>query len=208
VLAWAGWRRGLTLEWYDDASDVADLKMTGFHPLAKTCPRASEEATQYLYRSRGDKVANEAVDIVTHKGVAKKYLQEANVPTPDGKRYTEDVTDADIIADVASMGFPLVIKPTFGSLGKGVIVDIDSPEVLKSSLQRVRRELGYSDILVEQYVEGEDARIYVLDDRVLAATKRIPAHVIGDGEKTIEELIAAKNDVRQENPYLASKRID
>ena len=208
LMALEGWRRGLTLKWYYDASDVTDLKMIGFNPLAKTFSLASEEATHYFYRSRGDKVANEAVDFVTHKGVAKKYLQEANVPTPDGKRYTEDVTDADIIADVASMGFPLVIKPTFGSLGKGVIVDIDSPEVLKSSLQRVRRELGYSDILVEQYVEGEDARIYVLDDRVLAATKRIPAHVIGDGEKTIEELIAAKNDVRQENPYLASKRID
>src|SRR5699024_11667308 len=106
LIALEGWRRGLTLKWYYDASDVTDLKMIGFNPLAKTFSLASEEATHYFYRSRGDKVANEAVDIVTHKGVAKKYLQEANVPTPDGKRYREDVTDADIITYVASMDFP------------------------------------------------------------------------------------------------------
>src|SRR5699024_4536972 len=119
-----------------------------------------------------------------------------------------DVSDADIIKDVATIGFPLVIKPTFGSLGKGVIVDIQTSDMLETSLQRVRHEMGYPDIIVEQYLEGEDARIYVLDDRVLAATKRIPAHVIGDGKSSIKELIEAKNNDRKDNPYLASKLID
>lgn len=208
MVALEGWRRGLTLKWYYDASDVTDLKMIGFNPLAKTFSLSSGDTTHYFYRSRGDKVANEAVDIVTNKDTAKAYLQKANVPTPQGKRYTEDITDAEIIKDVSSIGYPLVIKPTFGSLGKGVMVDIQSADMLEASLKHVRIELKYPDIIVEQHVEGEDARIYVLDNRVLAVTKRIPAHVTGDGEKTIEELIAAKNEARQENPYLASKLID
>lgn len=208
VMALEGWRRGLTLKWYYDASDLTDLKMIGFNPLAKTFSLSSEDNIHFFYRSRGDKVANEAVDIVTHKGIAKKYLQEANVLTPEGKRYTEDVPDAAIIKDADSIGFPLVIKPTFGSLGKGVIVDIQSRDMLETSLQRVRSELGYPDIIVEQFYEGDDARIYVLGNRVLAATKRIPAHVIGDGRSTIKELIEAKNNDRKENPYLASKLID
>src|SRR5699024_2687940 len=143
----------------------------------------------YFYRSRGDKVTNEAVDIVTNKHSAKKFLREAGISTPAGKRYKEDWTDSDIVGDALTIGFPLVIKPTFGSLGKGVKVNIRSKEELESAIGYVRNELGYSDVIAERYVEGEDIRIYVYGDNVLAATRRIPANVTGDGERTIEELI-------------------
>src|SRR5699024_4492030 len=60
VMALEGWRRGLTLKWYYNASDVTDLKMIGFNPLAKTFSLSQKETIHYFYRSRGDKVTNEA----------------------------------------------------------------------------------------------------------------------------------------------------
>src|SRR5699024_1973377 len=65
----------------------------------------------------------------------------------------------------------------------------------------------YQDLIIEEYVEGEEYRVYVVDNEVVAATKRIAANVIGDGVSTIKELIEKKNEIRKENPYLAKKLI-
>src|SRR5699024_11373400 len=62
-------------------------------------------------------------------------------------------------------------------------------------------------VLVERFVDGVDYRIYVAGDKVLAARKRLPAFVVGDGESSIEKLVEEKNNQRKENPYLSKKTI-
>src|SRR5690625_4034367 len=83
VMALEGWRRGLTLTWYYDAEEVTDMKIIGFNPLGKSFSLFSEDTkkTHYFYRSRGDKVTNEAVDIVHDKHLAKSYFNKAEVQT-------------------------------------------------------------------------------------------------------------------------------
>src|SRR5699024_5273609 len=73
--------------------------------------------------------------------------------------------------------------------------------------RQVRGKLGYKSIIVERYFEGDDIRLYVVKDQVVAAVRRIPAKVTGDGKKTIDKLIDIKNKSRIMNPYLNARKI-
>ncbi len=205
LVALEGWRRGLTLTWYAHPADVTDLKIIGFYPLGKTFSLRSEDKTHFFYRSRGDRVANRAVDLVSNKEETKRRLSKAGVANPPGKRFFPHTGDEEIVQFAMRLGFPLVIKPTFGSLGKGVVINIRDEAEFRESLAYVRSELGYEDLIVERFLEGVDVRIYVLGDNVLAATKRLPANIVGDGKSTIEQLIDEKNKQRRKNPYLSAK---
>ncbi|MED3646445.1 acylphosphatase [Halalkalibacterium halodurans] len=207
LVALEGWRRGLTLKWYYNTPSNAELKAIGFNPIGKMFSLSSDERTHFFFRSRGDKVHNEAVDMGTNKEQTKKYLEKEGVPCPEGKRFKEEVADEEIIQYARKLGYPLVIKPTFGSLGKGVVTNINTDEGFKKNLRYVRSTLNYLDVIIERFISGEDARVYVVQDKVVAALKRVPANVTGDGKSTIEELIQKKNEERKKNPHLATRLI-
>src|SRR5690625_441998 len=120
LLALEGWRRGLTLKWYYNPSQVTDMKIIGFFPLGKSFSLSNSNRTHYFYRSRGDKVDNSAVEICSDKHLTKQKLIEANINVPLGKRFDLQTSNEEILALSEEIGFPLVIKPTYGSLGKGV----------------------------------------------------------------------------------------
>ncbi|MFC4025026.1 acylphosphatase [Oceanobacillus longus] len=207
LVALEGWRRGLNLNWYYNASEFTDLKTIGFQPIGKTFSLSSTDDTHFFFRSRGDKVSNEAVDIGTSKEETKKYLSKAGVPTPEGFRFTSEEKEDEIINVALKIGYPLVLKPTYGSLGKGVITDIQTEEELRRSLKYVLEEFDYSDFLIERYIFGEDYRVYVIEDKVIGAIKRIPANVVGNGKNTVQELINIKNQARKANPHLSTRLI-
>src|SRR5690625_4925156 len=209
VMALEGWRRGLSLTWYFDPTEVTNMKIIGFNPLGKSFSLRSDDKNKlhYFYRSRGDKVANEAVDIVHDKHLAKSYLQKAGVPTPKGVQFNKAINNDEILEITKELDHPLVVKPVFGSLGKGVFTNIQSDEELLKNIEYLRDNYEYDEIIVEQFINGEEYRVYVVGDKVAAATNRVPANVLGDGTSTIEELIEKKNEIRKENPYLATKLI-
>lgn len=207
LVALEGWRRGLTLRWYLSAPSESNIKMIGFNPMAKTFSLTSKDKTHYFFRSRGDKVANEAVDICGNKQETKDYLSKSGLPTPGGRRFTNDDTNEEVVQYALSIGFPLVVKPTFGSLGKGVSTNIQDEESLKRALEYVRSELNYTDIIVERFFVGEDIRVYVVGDKIAGAIKRIPANIVGDGVNSIKRLIEIKNQERKKNPHLSTRLI-
>ncbi|MBF6842348.1 hypothetical protein HN289_22225, partial [Acinetobacter baumannii] len=71
----------------------------------------------------------------------------------------------------------------------------------------VREELGFDEVILEDYVPGREFRIVVIGDRVLGAMIRRPASVLGDGKHTIKELIQKANEIRMTNPHLTSRLI-
>lgn len=212
LMALEGWRRGLTLTWYLDPSEVTDMKIIGFNPLGKSFSLKNKETGKihYFYRSRGDLVSNVAVEIAQNKLVTKQKLLESGVQTPKGFKFTKEDNIDEIINKfyMENLSFPIVIKPILGSLGKGVITNINSEQELLESLRITLTNEEYDEFIIEQHIEGEEFRIYVIDDEVVAATKRIPANIIGNGKSTIYELINEKNNNRQENPYLKKKLIN
>jgi D-alanine-D-alanine ligase-like ATP-grasp enzyme/acylphosphatase len=207
LVALEGWRRGLSLKFYYDPSTVTDLKIIGYNQIGKTFSLSSEEKTHYFYRTRGDKVSNEATDIGTDKARAKDYLLKANVPTPEGFTFNKAMEIDVVIKKALELGFPLVIKPTLGSLGKGVVTDIRTEEYLRESIAYCFSEFDYEDFIIERHVEGEDVRVYVIEDEVVGAIKRTPANVTGDGKHSIDELIDQKNEKRKLNLQTSTRLI-
>lgn len=206
LVALEGWRRGLTLKWYHDAADVTNMKIIGFNPLGKTFSLTSNDKIHFFYRSRGDKIANEAVEIGANKQRTKELLIKAGISVPKGERFDEHTSVEEICERALELGFPLVVKPTFGSLGKGVTTNINTETELRESIKHVR-DLGYGDLIVERHVSGEDLRIYVVGDQAIGVTKRMPANIVGDGNSAISKLIESKNITREANPYLATRPI-
>ncbi|WP_139368226.1 acylphosphatase [Evansella clarkii] len=208
LIALEGWRRGLTLTWYSNSNNVNNIKKLGNSYNGKFFSLSSKDRTHYFFRSRGDLVTNEAVDITRNKEETKKWLKKSNVPFPEGKRFEAPVSDEEIIEYGTSLGFPLVVKPTSGSLGQGVMTNLNDEAALREAVLYVRSELNFKDIIVEQFICGEDYRVYVIGDKVVGAVKRKSANVVGDGKNTIRELIAKKNRRRKKNPYLYTRLIN
>ncbi|MBC5635696.1 acylphosphatase [Ornithinibacillus sp. BX22] len=204
-----GWRRGLKLRWHvKDSEKFKEMKTWYVDKPGQLFSLSSEKKTHYFFRTRGDLIPNQAVEIGMDKEKTKHYLKKAGVPTPEGKRFSSEDTNETIISFANSLGYPIVIKPTDGSFGRGVVANITSSGELEYSLDYVRNELNYKDIIVEKFIDGSDYRIYVVDDRVVGAIIRIPPNIIGDGINTIKSLIELKNEERSLNPRLASCLIE
>ena len=210
LMALEGWRRGLTLTWYFDLSLVSDMKLVGFNPLAKSFSLTdnSTKQTHFFYRSRGDKVANEAVDIVHQKDRAKESFQKANVATPKGIVVDNATTNEEMIKAINKLNYPLVVKPTIGSLGKGVTTNIQNEKELFQAIENIKiRYEDYTKFIIEEHAIGQEYRVYVVENEVVAVTKKEAVHIVGDGVHSIRQLVELKNNIRKENPYLIRKLI-
>ena len=205
LVALEGWRRGLKLRWYKDETSFCKLARKDGSTSGRFFSLSSEQKTHYFISSRGDKVANKSVYIAQNKEETKRIVQEKGVPVTKGKAL--NVNDNNIIDYAEEIGFPVVIKPAKGSMGRGVYTNIKSPESLKNALEDFKKRQRYKEIIMEKHYFGNEYRMYVVGDKVIGATNRVPANVQGDGSHTIEELIKMKNEARQENPYLKSKPI-
>ncbi|MCD2137384.1 acylphosphatase [Salinicoccus halitifaciens] len=183
------------------------MKLIGFDPIGKLFSLSSSDKTHFFYRTRGDMISNEAVDTGTDKEATKKLLTEAGVTVPRGFSFTSDTPLEELKKSMVGMEKPFVLKPTFGSLGKGVTTNIQSEETFFQSLEYAQKTYDYKDFLAEQHILGDDVRVYVVGDEVVAATKRIPANITGDGQSTIEELVEEKNEMRKLNPHMSTRLI-
>ena len=209
AIALEGWRRGLKLKWYTkDSEHFQDMIIFGVNPPGRLFSLSSEERTHYFFRTRGDKVENRAVEIGSEKDDTKEVLLEKGVPVPLGKGFSEDATDEEIIEYSKTLNYPLVLKPTNASLGNGVVTNIQDDEGFLKALKYVRQDLGYGEVIVEQFIKGQEYRVYVIEDQVIGAYNRKPANIIADGVHTIEELIDLKNRERRKNARLNSCLID
>jgi len=208
-VALEGWRRGLKLKWYTrDSEHFQDMIIFGVNPPGRLFSLSSDKRTHYFFRTRGDKVTNEAVELGSDKDITKDMLEKEGVPVPKGKGFDQSATAEEVINYGLELGFPLVLKPTDGSLGLGVVTNIESKAELEKAYYYVREDLEYEDIIVEQYITGEEYRLYVIEDQVIAAYNRKPANITGDGKHTIGELIHLKNRERRKNSRLNSCLIE
>ncbi len=126
--------------------------------------------------------------IAQDKELTKKLLQAAGVPVPLGRA----VRDADDAWQAAlEIGLPVVVKPLDGNQGKGVTVNIQDEGALRAAYAVAA---GFRDhVLVERYMPGNDFRLLVVGDRLVAAARRDPPSVAGDGVHTVAQLVDRVN---------------
>ena len=129
-----------------------------------------------------------AESIAQDKELTKKLLDAAGVPVPQGRSV---VDPDDAWAAALEIGLPVVIKPKDGNQGKGVTVNVTTREQLDAGFKAASE--FRDDILVERYLPGHDYRLLVVGDKMVAAARREPPQVIGDGRHTVRELVDAVN---------------
>src|SRR5690606_37280997 len=129
-----------------------------------------------------------AESVAQDKELTKKLLHAGGVPVPMGR----PVTDAeDAWAAAQEVGVPVVVKPLDGNQGKGVSVNLFSKEQVVAGYEFARS--FRRNIMVERYLPGHDFRMLVVGDKLIAAARREPPYVIGDGEHTIKQLVDTVN---------------
>ncbi len=134
--------------------------------------------------------------IAQDKDLTKRLLAAAGVPVPHG-RPVASVDEAWAIAE--AIGLPVVVKPQDGNQGKGVTVNVASRSQLEAAY-RAAREIGPA--MVEKFLPGSDFRLLVVGQRLVAAARRDPPLVIGDGHHTVRELVEQVNaDPRRGNGH-------
>jgi cyanophycin synthetase len=136
--------------------------------------------------------------IAKNKAVAKQLFRSLGIPTPTGVLLPKDQPAR---AAVERIGFPCVVKPLDSGGGKGVTADIRTLQQLERAVAIVRR--SGKQVLVEAHVPGFDHRLMVVDGRLVAAVRRDPPEVVGDGRSTIAELIQKLNRERRALPSWA-----
>ena len=134
------------------------------------------------------KTSNIAVDIACNKEQTKKMLDASSIPVAKGDIV---VDEEDLEATIKSIGYPIVLKPLDGNHGKGASINVTNWEDAVAGLEYAQK---YSRrIIVEKFITGYDFRILVIDNKVIAAAQRVPAHVVGNGKDSIQALIEETN---------------
>ncbi len=135
-----------------------------------------------------DRTSSIAVDLASNKDETKRMLQEAAIPVAKGMCISLEEQVKEVIDTV---GFPLVFKPLDGNHGKGASINVKTTEDAMDAFHHAKK---YSHrIIVEKFISGYDFRVLVINHRFIAAALREPAHVIGNGKSTLQQLIDTEN---------------
>jgi cyanophycin synthetase len=128
------------------------------------------------------------IEIAGDKDLMKKLLDMAAIPVPRGNVVQ---TETEAIDALDSLRAPVVVKPLDGRQGKGVSLNLSTPEDVVKAFH-IAREFSPS-VIVEEELKGKNYRVLVVKGAVVAASERVPCHIVGDGVRTIAELIEIEN---------------
>lgn len=176
IIADEALRRGIQVEVLD--AETGEMRLT--HGGRSVITRESlSEFTSAIAMCRCD-----------DKRLTRRLVSEAGVAVPRARLATFDDADHAFLAEVGEV----VVKPTRGEQGKGITVGIGADHRrsrLAAALARARAQ--HPEVLIEQRVRGQDLRLVVIDGRVVAAALRLPPEIIGTGDHSIRDLIAAES---------------
>ncbi|MBP8145241.1 cyanophycin synthetase [Pseudorhodoferax sp.] len=141
-----------------------------------------------IWAAEVDATSAVSESIAQDKDLSKRLLQSAGVPVPFG-RPVDDVEDG-WRAATEEIGLPVVVKPLDGNQGKGVTVNVTTREHFELAFKSAE-DIG--SVLVEKYLPGSDFRLLVVGNMLVAAARRDPPQVSGDGVSTVRQLVEAVN---------------
>jgi GNAT-family acetyltransferase (TIGR03103 family) len=176
IIADEALRRGIWVEVVDAETGEMRLTHGGRHVITR---ESLSEFTSAIAMCRCD-----------DKRLTRRLVAEAGITVPRARLATFDDGDFAFLKEVGEV----VVKPTRGEQGKGITVGVSAdrgPDELAAAVARARAE--HSEVLIEERVTGDDLRLVVINGRVVAAALRMPPEIIGTGEHTVRDLIAAES---------------
>jgi cyanophycin synthetase len=131
-----------------------------------------------------------AVEISCDKEDTHNLLRDLGLPVPQQRLV---YSEREALRAAHRIGFPVVLKPLDANHGRGVSINLIDGDQVSTAYQVARENARGRSVLVESFIEGMDHRMLVVNDELVAVAKRVPGHVVGDGEHTIAELIEIVN---------------
>jgi len=184
----AAWARGCLVERLDDATLIVEH---GEEPLP-------------FYGMRGPSGSVGTKHLCDDKRETRRLLKRAGLATPTSRAFARR-RRREAWEFAAERGGRVVVKPHALVGGSGVTLGVRDEEAFERAWDEAltwRRRRHAPRVIVEEQCEGEDFRVFVVGDRVVSVTQRRRASVHGDGQRTVSELIAHKNQARAANPGL------
>jgi cyanophycin synthetase len=181
-------RRGIPLEIITEKPyALMRYKLNGeWHLLHSTMPE---------YSAASGKI------ICDQKGMATELARQNDIPVPLTVRADDEAALADFLGRFESF----VVKPADGAHGRGVTVGA-TKQTMATAIELAAQFAGPGGVILQQRVSGSDLRILVIGGRMVAVSRRIPAGVVGDGERTLRQLIDNENETNPERGYDDEKR--
>lgn len=185
ILIYEMLKRGISVEVLDESLELIKASFNGHDEL--------------IY-DRDSSIMPYNVSILAgDKGITKQILQNNGISVPMGEVF--NIIDSDYILKAFNVfDCPVVLKPVFGSHGYDVYTNITSEKDLLKAIDKITQNRGINTkVLIEEYFKAKEYRVFVTRNGDYAVLHRDPAHVYGDGEHSIKELIAIEN-YRRMNP--------
>lgn len=171
-------KRGITVNIVDRSENFISLK--------------NKEKIEYVKQAtKTSKDTYVSVLIMENKTVTKKVLAEKGVKVPEGEEFNS-IEDAKVKAN-NYINKPVVIKPKSTNFGIGINIfpyGANLEDIIHAFEIAFKND---NTVLIEEFIKGKEYRFLVINDEVVGILHRVPANVIGDGEKTITELVEVKN---------------
>ena len=159
--------------------DEANIIVLGYGNLQMRIQKSFSGKTSYI-----------GVKLSANKEATKNMLSMFGVPVPFGKT----VNDTSYLAHaISEVGYPLVIKPLNGNNGRGVTVNITNYQDALIAFHAAKHIAPKKKVIIERFIVGFDYRLLVVNNRFVAAVRRTPAMVTGNGYSTIAELVEQAN---------------
>lgn len=167
---------------------------------------AERELVRVLYKNKEtylldrftEKVPYNWVVLTASKIFVKKLLLENDISVPLGDVFSGQTFDI-VKPYVKELGYPVVLKPDWGSHGDNVFIRLQNYKQLNKAVNCfIETEGEDTPFIVEEYFKGFEHRIFITQKGDFAVLKREPAHVIGDGLNTIRQLIKTENKRRKD----------
>jgi cyanophycin synthetase len=169
-------RRGIPMRFADAQRTLLELG-TGIHQ-------------RRFWAMSSSKTSQVGARISSSKSLTNRLLRDRGLPMP--KSIVATSADEAVTA-AEEIGYPVVTKPVDGKQGTGLGVDLRTPDQVRKFFAVAAGATRSGTVVVEQFIVGREHRILVINDQIAAVAERVPAHVIGDGQHTVRELIDITN---------------
>ncbi|RIH77335.1 Cyanophycin synthetase [Calidithermus terrae] len=143
---------------------------------------------QRVRASVTSKTSQIAVEAAKDKSLTNRLLLTAGLPIPEGAVVS---SAEEAVAEAERLGYPVVTKPLDGNHGRGVSTNLTTPEAVRWGFEQAAAH--GPEVIVERHFQGKDYRVLVIGGEVVAVAERVPAHVVGDGEHTVAQLVEFTN---------------
>jgi cyanophycin synthetase len=142
-------------------------------------------AQRRIWTAETDQTSAIAEEIASDKDLTKSLLHACGVPVPEGE-VAHSAQQAWEIAQ--SIGTPVVLKPLDGNHGRGVSLNLHTQEDVHAAYQLAQRKGESDQVIVEQFIDGNEHRLLVVGSRMVAAAAGESLWVVGDGVSTVDQL--------------------